>query len=94
MQNQMHGGGDYRGPVNEVDSQQGVMPLGRKQDISDVLQQIMTITDQSLDEAQARLAFFLVHAYIDETQELRVTANDTVTNGCFRAVFLFDWLAG
>lgn len=28
----------------------------RKQDIGDILQQIMTITDQSLDEAQARLA--------------------------------------
>ena len=26
----------------------------RKQEIGDVLQQIMTITDQSLDEAQAR----------------------------------------
>ncbi|XP_038640674.1 pre-B-cell leukemia transcription factor 4 isoform X1 [Scyliorhinus canicula] len=29
-------------------------PDGRKQDIGDILQQIMTITDQSLDEAQAR----------------------------------------
>lgn len=28
---------------------------GRKQDIGDVLQQIMNITDQSLDEAQSRL---------------------------------------
>ena len=28
------------------------------QNISDVLQQIMTITDQSLDEAQARFIFF------------------------------------
>jgi hypothetical protein len=27
---------------------------GRKQDIGDVLQQIMNITDQSLDEAQSR----------------------------------------
>lgn len=27
---------------------------GRKQDIGDILHQIMTITDQSLDEAQAR----------------------------------------
>lgn len=27
---------------------------GRKQDIGDILQQIMTITDESLDEAQAR----------------------------------------
>lgn len=30
---------------------------GRKQDIGDILQQIMTITDQSLDEAQARWGF-------------------------------------
>ena len=29
-------------------------PEGRKQDIGDILQQIMNITDQSLDEAQAR----------------------------------------
>ena len=29
---------------------------GRKQDIGDILQQIMNITDQSLDEAQARWA--------------------------------------
>uniref|UniRef100_A0A493SU79 PBC domain-containing protein n=1 Tax=Anas platyrhynchos platyrhynchos TaxID=8840 RepID=A0A493SU79_ANAPP len=29
---------------------------GRKQDIGDILHQIMTITDQSLDEAQAKLA--------------------------------------
>lgn len=28
--------------------------VGRKQDIGDILQQIMNITDQSLDEAQAR----------------------------------------
>ena len=31
-------------------------PDGRKQDIGDILQQIMNITDQSLDEAQARWA--------------------------------------
>lgn len=30
---------------------------GRKQDIGDILQQIMTITDQSLDEAQARWGY-------------------------------------
>ncbi|XP_041126803.1 pre-B-cell leukemia transcription factor 1-like [Polyodon spathula] len=30
---------------------------GRKQDIGDILQQIMTITDQSLDEAQASIFF-------------------------------------
>ena len=33
---------------------------GRKQDIGDILHQIMTITDQSLDEAQAKL----VHLYV------------------------------
>uniref|UniRef100_UPI00358FBF76 pre-B-cell leukemia transcription factor 1-like isoform X3 n=1 Tax=Myxine glutinosa TaxID=7769 RepID=UPI00358FBF76 len=38
------GGGTQDGPDGE----------GRKQDIGDILQQIMTITDQSLDEAQAR----------------------------------------
>lgn len=32
----------------------------RKQDISEILQQIMNITDQSLDEAQARLVPFLI----------------------------------
>lgn len=31
----------------------------RKHDIGDILQEIMTITDQSLDEAQARLALSL-----------------------------------
>lgn len=31
---------------------------GRKQDIGDILHQIMTITDQSLDEAQAKLVDF------------------------------------
>ncbi|XP_078285715.1 pre-B-cell leukemia transcription factor 4 isoform X2 [Rhinoraja longicauda] len=38
-------------PHSQVD---GGDPEGRKQDIGDILQQIMTITDQSLDEAQAR----------------------------------------
>ncbi|KAJ7303380.1 hypothetical protein JRQ81_012342, partial [Phrynocephalus forsythii] len=32
----------------------------RKQDIGDILQQIMTITDQSLDEAQAKLVTLLL----------------------------------
>lgn len=31
----------------------------RKQEIGDILQQIMTITDQSLDEAQARCRYML-----------------------------------
>lgn len=32
---------------------------GRKQDIGEILQQIMNITDQSLDEAQARYIFLV-----------------------------------
>jgi len=63
MPGQMHGPpGDYanNGPgANPVElenhpSGEGMLSVARKQDISDVLQQIMTITDQSLDEAQAR----------------------------------------
>lgn len=63
MPGQMHGGGgDYnRQQGNDVDSQSNILPLSRKQDISDVLQQIMTITDQSLDEAQARKHALNVH---------------------------------
>ena len=41
-------------PVEMDNRSQSESGLGRKQGISDVLQQIMTITDQSLDEAQAR----------------------------------------
>lgn len=36
---------------------------GRKQDIGDILHQIMTITDQSLDEAQAKLVQFLTETF-------------------------------
>ena len=32
----------------------------RKQDINNVLQQLMTITDQSLDEAQARYNVYFI----------------------------------
>lgn len=39
---------------------------GRKQDIGDILHQIMTITDQSLDEAQAKLVH-LLHLLINLT---------------------------
>lgn len=42
--------------------QDGISEL-RKQEIGDILQQIMNITDQSLDEAQARLVFCAVNAY-------------------------------
>uniref|UniRef100_A0A3B4BJX2 Uncharacterized protein n=1 Tax=Periophthalmus magnuspinnatus TaxID=409849 RepID=A0A3B4BJX2_9GOBI len=37
---------------------------GRKQDIGDILHQIMTITDQSLDEAQAKLHEFSLHLLV------------------------------
>uniref|UniRef100_A0A4W3GXP4 Pre-B-cell leukemia transcription factor 1-like n=1 Tax=Callorhinchus milii TaxID=7868 RepID=A0A4W3GXP4_CALMI len=43
---------------------------GRKQDIGDILQHIMTITDQSLDEAQARLLFHLLSIRGAEEEEL------------------------
>lgn len=33
----------------------------RKQDIGEILQQIMNITDQSLDEAQARYILFILN---------------------------------
>ena len=42
---------------NMYDREGGIMDgasIDSKRDISDILQQIMTITDQSLDEAQAR----------------------------------------
>lgn len=67
LQGQMHAGSDYDPRAqsgvqgSEVETQQPIVPLGRKQDISDVLQQIMTITDQSLDEAQARKHALNVH---------------------------------
>lgn len=50
-------------PVNSVSMMHGQQGAemkqseeldGRKQDIGDILQQIMSITDQSLDEAQAK----------------------------------------
>lgn len=60
LQGQIHG--EYRNQqAGDVDTQQNIVPLSRKQDISDVLQQIMTITDQSLDEAQARKHALNVH---------------------------------
>ncbi|XP_029109827.1 pre-B-cell leukemia transcription factor 4 isoform X2 [Scleropages formosus] len=42
-------------PVRKQQQQQQQQPLGQpQQDIGDILQQIMAITDESLDEAQAR----------------------------------------
>uniref|UniRef100_H2YC37 Uncharacterized protein n=1 Tax=Ciona savignyi TaxID=51511 RepID=H2YC37_CIOSA len=73
MTGQMHGppsdyGGNNNAPGSgtpvDLDTRtgEGVMSVvSRKQDISDVLQQIMTITDQSLDEAQARKHALNVH---------------------------------
>lgn len=61
MQGHMHAG-DYGTnpsiPPNEtnsdLDNRSAADVSCRKQDITEVLRQIMTITDQSLDEAQAR----------------------------------------
>nr|CAB3264683.1 Pbx [Phallusia mammillata] len=70
MTGPMHGGGDYNtnssgGPstveLENRSNNDGILNVTRKQDISDVLQQIMTITDQSLDEAQARKHALNVH---------------------------------
>ncbi|XP_054916480.1 pre-B-cell leukemia transcription factor 1-like isoform X2 [Poeciliopsis prolifica] len=44
----------HPGLPQHLDGSGGAEGDGRKQDIGDILQQIMTITDQSLDEAQAR----------------------------------------
>ncbi|XP_068445762.1 pre-B-cell leukemia transcription factor 1-like isoform X2 [Clinocottus analis] len=53
-----HTGGGMAGhpglPQHMQEGTGGTDGDGRKQDIGDILQQIMTITDQSLDEAQAR----------------------------------------
>lgn len=48
-----HGGG-LMPPQNYGLAGDGVDNDPRKQDIAEILQQIMNITDQSLDEAQAR----------------------------------------
>ena len=49
----------YSGPFEEGHE-------GRQQDIGEILQQIMTITDQSLDEAQDRLVVgWLVVIFIE-----------------------------
>lgn len=44
-------GGLGQGDPNDPD------PVRKQQDIGDILQQIMAITDESLDEAQARYLF-------------------------------------
>ncbi|XP_078075441.1 pre-B-cell leukemia transcription factor 1-like isoform X4 [Mustelus asterias] len=49
-----HAGVSIPGLAPHMQQDSGGEPEGRKQDIGDILQQIMTITDQSLDEAQAR----------------------------------------
>lgn len=51
--NMAHGGG-LMPPQNYGLAGDGVDNDPRKQDIAEILQQIMNITDQSLDEAQAR----------------------------------------
>ena len=50
--------GGYAGMLAPGQDGVGQDPEQRKQEIGDILQQIMTITDQSLDEAQARLVPF------------------------------------
>lgn len=71
-------------------SVQGGMPLppphghdgadgdGRKQDIGDILHQIMTITDQSLDEAQAKL----VDLYVLLSSPSQQIAGRIFVEGC------------
>nr|XP_027212514.1 homeobox protein extradenticle-like [Penaeus vannamei] len=54
----------HYGMGGSVDQGQGTTTPdseGRKQDINTILEQIMNITDQSLDEAQARLAIGRKH---------------------------------
>ena len=48
------------GVMQIYDRESGQDAESRK-DISDILQQIMTITDQSLDEAQARFVLSILH---------------------------------
>lgn len=47
-------GGLGQGDPNDPD------PVRKQQDIGDILQQIMAITDESLDEAQARYLLLIV----------------------------------
>ena len=49
-----HGVMPHQQPPTGQDGTVGQDHEQRKQEIGDILQQIMTITDQSLDEAQAR----------------------------------------
>ncbi|GCB69536.1 hypothetical protein scyTo_0010572 [Scyliorhinus torazame] len=49
-----HAGVSIPGLAPHMQQDSGGEAEGRKQDIGDILHQIMTITDQSLDEAQAR----------------------------------------
>ena len=56
QQRMMHNQGQMANA--NVLNQYGIDPSDqRKQEIGDILQQIMTITDQSLDEAQARCRY-------------------------------------
>lgn len=63
QQRMMHNQGQMAN--TNVLSQYGIPQQGddpsdqRKQEIGDILQQIMTITDQSLDEAQARCRYMI-----------------------------------
>lgn len=54
---------------------------GRKQDIGDILQQIMTITDQSLDEAQARWGYTKSSRVINQRAEILANAVGVARGG-------------
>lgn len=63
---------------------------GRKQDIGDILHQIMTITDQSLDEAQAKLVHFCnINACIVFLTKYSMLAHLILYNSsyCFHLLF-------
>uniref|UniRef100_A0A9L0T1X5 PBX homeobox 3 n=1 Tax=Equus caballus TaxID=9796 RepID=A0A9L0T1X5_HORSE len=59
---------------------------GRKQDIGDILHQIMTITDQSLDEAQAKKHALNCHrmkpALFSVLCEIKEKTEEAVTKCC------------
>lgn len=54
MESQQYGMAYGMQPPVDPNSQNATEGEPRKQDINEILQQIMTITEQSLDEAQAR----------------------------------------
>lgn len=52
----------------------------RKQDIGEILQQIINITDQSLDEAQARFVFFLsIHRTHSSAKDIALSRKSIIS---------------